>query len=442
MANKHLAKRKRSLKAMGRRGLSLFLSLVMTLSLVQIGAFATGSDGTDQIGKYFEYDDKGKTTGEKLDSSLKSIEGDSITMQKNITAVDKDTFNINLIVTTKEKLEDIKLSPDAAVVLVLDASYSMIWNGNQQNNNVPLADQRLTKAKTAAQQFVDNFVTDADGAKRMISVVSFCNTATCNIGWTDAAESTAKADEVKSAISGIQAGSSTNIDGGLLLAYNLLGSSQVEDISSRFVVLLTDGSPNYKAIASESTETISGTNGSGWNQLTTKECADAAAATASSIKSDRKAAIYTLAFAAANDTCYTSWEDVTVHCTQQGWHFHGFDLYKGEHDYTEQRQVSVTIGEWLANSVASTGCARNATTGDQVSIGFDEIVKQIKTLLQAWQVTDPMAQYINYEGLVHPVSGRPATNSNVTYDETQKTLTWNLWQEQPTSDGQTPATYT
>ena len=37
----------RSLKMTGRRGLSLFLSLVMMISLVQIGAFAAGSNAIE-----------------------------------------------------------------------------------------------------------------------------------------------------------------------------------------------------------------------------------------------------------------------------------------------------------------------------------------------------------------------------------------------------------
>ena len=50
MANKHLAKKHRSLKAMGRRGLSLFLAMVMTVSLIQIGVSAV-SDADTQASK-------------------------------------------------------------------------------------------------------------------------------------------------------------------------------------------------------------------------------------------------------------------------------------------------------------------------------------------------------------------------------------------------------
>ena len=40
MGNKRLKKRAYSLKGLGRRGLSLLMAMVMTLSLVQISAFA------------------------------------------------------------------------------------------------------------------------------------------------------------------------------------------------------------------------------------------------------------------------------------------------------------------------------------------------------------------------------------------------------------------
>ena len=40
MGNKRLKKRAHSLKGLSRRGLSLLMAMVMTLSLVQISAFA------------------------------------------------------------------------------------------------------------------------------------------------------------------------------------------------------------------------------------------------------------------------------------------------------------------------------------------------------------------------------------------------------------------
>ena len=44
MGNKRLKKRAYSLKGLGRRGLSLLMAMVMTLSLVQISAFATDGE--------------------------------------------------------------------------------------------------------------------------------------------------------------------------------------------------------------------------------------------------------------------------------------------------------------------------------------------------------------------------------------------------------------
>ena len=46
MGNKRLKKREHSLKGLGRRGLSLLMAMVMTLSLVQISAFATDEEKT------------------------------------------------------------------------------------------------------------------------------------------------------------------------------------------------------------------------------------------------------------------------------------------------------------------------------------------------------------------------------------------------------------
>lgn len=49
MGNKRLKKRAYSLKGLGRRGLSLLMAMVMTLSLVQISAFATDGEENDTL---------------------------------------------------------------------------------------------------------------------------------------------------------------------------------------------------------------------------------------------------------------------------------------------------------------------------------------------------------------------------------------------------------
>lgn len=248
-------------KNLGRRALSLFLSFVMVLSLVQVGAFAAAVEGQDQIGDYAAYDDAGEPTGGKIaweNGSTKAIEDGTVTMTKDITAAGKDTFNITLVVTTQEKLEEVPMSPDAAVVLVMDASASMLGSDTSEDgleydhdtglwsSTVPTADQRLTKAKTAAGAFVDSFAANANGAKRYVSVVKFNTNADTVVGWTDAA-SEANRTAIKTGINGITVDSATNVDAGLQLAYNLLGAEEVKDVASRFVVLLTDGAPNATA---------------------------------------------------------------------------------------------------------------------------------------------------------------------------------------------------
>ena len=256
-----------------KRSLSLLLALVMCLSLVNISAFAAG--GSDwQIGSYAGYDAQtGEANGESYTSkenATQNLEADGVTMQKNISATaTENQFNIELIVTTQEQLSEIPLSPDAAVVLVIDASNSMNYNdngcseycyyyghkdafheGTTYRGAWPIEfETRLPKAKTAAINFVDDFVEGAGEASRMISVVSFNGDAKTEIGWTESNVNLNAIgwgddiEDVKNAIKNISTDSDTNIEDGLQRAYDLLGQESVRNIKSRYVILLTDGAP-------------------------------------------------------------------------------------------------------------------------------------------------------------------------------------------------------
>lgn len=433
-------------KNLGRRALSLFLSFVMVLSLVQVGAFAAGVEGQDQIGDYTAYDDAGEPTGEKIawaNGSKKAIEDGTVTMTKDITAAGKDTFNIKLVVTTQEKLEEVPMSPDAAVVLVMDASDSMkktVDGKDTDNSN----DQRLTKAKASAGEFVDNFAADANGAKRYVSVVKFNTNADTVVGWTDAAASETARNAIKTGINGITTDAATNVEAGLQLAYNLLGAEDVKNVASRFVVLLTDGAPVGHKLNDGDLDSVPGTYSSDWRSETyVKESADKGTAVAGKIKTDRKATLYTLAFASDTDVIYNGYEkDTSYWCDGDGSHQYGHGPWpstcKGRpHEVKQSEYVreKLTVGDWLKNSIASSSeCHRNATTGQQLSISFGQIIEQIKKLMQAWQVTDPMSAMVEYKGLVG------AANTNVSVDG-NGVLTWNLWKEKASYDEKS-GTYT
>ena len=184
---------KRSLKMTGRRGLSLFLSLVMMISLVQIGAFA--ANGNTQAKRtqaekqidgqseplYYSYDASTGTWSATGDTqSWVSYEGGKVQASKAIqpTGVENE-FQIDLTVKTSEEIS--KLSASTATVLVMDMSNSMKRNGNDSREN------RDDWARAAAKDFLDTYhVSDSDnGARRMVSIVEFGSNAKTVYGWHD-----------------------------------------------------------------------------------------------------------------------------------------------------------------------------------------------------------------------------------------------------------------
>lgn len=408
-----------------KRVLSVLLTLIMILGLLPTSVFAY--DNSWQVGSYVGYDAAtGQKTGEQYataEEATQVLEKDGVTMQKNISAAGTENlFNIDLIVTTQEQLEEIPMSPDAAVVLVIDSSYSMNYNDDGcdaycKKNNLgsgiypysgilgtsyrymsheayhensgssyftawPVeSERRITKAKAAASDFVDDFTSEAGDAKRLVSVVSFNGDAEVNQGWTESA------DAAKTAISRITTDSSTNIEDGLQKAYDLLGRQEVQGIKSKYVILLTDGAP-----------TTSNQRGS----RSTRDYAEDAAAVAQKIRVDRQATLYTLAYAVADENLYGN----------------------------------VTVGQWLENDIASKDCAYNAVNGDQISISLDDIMETISKLMQAWRVTDPMGTYMK-----NPTITSRKDNDVVSVGS-DGTILWNLWLDTPEVSGSSPKTYT
>lgn len=108
MGNKRLKKRAYSLKGLGRRGLSMLMAMVMTLSLVQISAFATDGEENDTL----------------KPGSLKDNNGHNITLSKTAERVGDTEWKV----TVKADIGDtpIKQQP-LDVVFVLDRSGSMNW---------------------------------------------------------------------------------------------------------------------------------------------------------------------------------------------------------------------------------------------------------------------------------------------------------------------------
>ena len=108
MGNKRLKKRAYSLKGLGRRGLSMLMAMVMTLSLVQISAFATDGEENDTL--------KPQAVTDKNDHG--------ITLSKTAERVGDTEWKVTVKADIGET--PIKQQP-LDVVFVLDKSGSMMW---------------------------------------------------------------------------------------------------------------------------------------------------------------------------------------------------------------------------------------------------------------------------------------------------------------------------
>ena len=108
MGNKRLKKRAYSLKGLGRRGLSMLMAMVMTLSLVQISAFATDGEENDTL----------------KPQAVADNNGHNITLSKTAERVGDTEWKVTVKADIGET--PIKQQP-LDVVFVLDRSGSMMW---------------------------------------------------------------------------------------------------------------------------------------------------------------------------------------------------------------------------------------------------------------------------------------------------------------------------
>ena len=111
MGNKRLKKREHSLKGLGRRGLSLLMAMVMTLSLVQISAFAE--------------EDVAENQPDPLKpETVKNVNDHGIDLTKTAERVGDTEWEV----TVRADIGDTKIKQQPLdVVFVLDKSGSMMY---------------------------------------------------------------------------------------------------------------------------------------------------------------------------------------------------------------------------------------------------------------------------------------------------------------------------
>lgn len=380
---------------------ALFLSAMLIVGMIPLSAGATTPNRTGNQTSASQIVKSGGTVTahDGLVSASKTIQG---TDTENV-------FDITLNVTTTEDIKQLDISPDAAVVLVMDVSNSMkeTVDGKETHNK---ANQRITKAKEAAQDFLESYVKDAGDAKRLVSVVEFGSNVKTVSGWVNAnAGNNQVSTEASSAVEKTEVNfrigtdwwdfpvyddGGTNIEGGLMMARNLLGDSAVSDIKNVYVVMLTDGVPTFH-VDHDSTRTdfIWGSEG-GRDHATRDDYKDVPGIAA---QIQQNATLYTISYATSRDNSEVGGD---------------------------------TITEWLS-SFANQNF--DATNNEQLVLSFENIAQIIQNAAKAWITTDPMGDHIVFDTDYNANNGfvtNGSTSAVRSFDPNTNTVSWDLKKDQ------------
>ena len=228
MAKHYSGKRAAGRKPVGKRALSLLMALVMSLSLVQITAFAV-----EEITNY-RVVEQGK---EVSDNGL-------VTIKKTATPTGGNQFDITLSVTVKKTEETTVTNNPAHIVLVMDRSNSM------ENNP-----GRFSSARTAAKTFVNALLKGNDAENdngNRIAVVGFGTEADTGTafskdvdqlnGWIDDATTRYSGQNDRGKWNSQWGG--TNIQAGIHEAQRLLDNDK-NFTGKKIIVVFSDGEPTY-----------------------------------------------------------------------------------------------------------------------------------------------------------------------------------------------------
>ena len=248
-----------------RRGLAWVLVLCMVFSLVPGAAIpARAEQNAPTVNGY--YDNSGNWVEGGTGTVTHDVDGTDVTLSKTAQAVEgmENTYDITLTVKTSTS-SSVKTN-SGAVVLVIDTSSSMksctecgqrdkhssgcvhYVSGWNSNNDVTAAQNRLTAAKAAAKDFLASYAGSDANATRMLAIVTFDGGYRTNMSWSNVAGGSGSNsyNSARDIIDGLGYAQGTNMEGGLKLALDLLGSDAVSGFGSMNVVLLSDGAPSQR----------------------------------------------------------------------------------------------------------------------------------------------------------------------------------------------------
>ena len=389
---------------MRKRILSACMALCLMLTMLPVSALAAdppATDGSTQIeGSYYTYDPQDHEFSpdgdEDPEVTNRSYEP-NVTISKEIQATDvENQFDITLTVKTDEAIEVSTKEPDAAIVLVIDVSTSMDycascgqfyghahWCENQDQT-------RLDAAKEAAKDFLADYAQGAEGAARYVSVIAYSDAsgghwskgATAVVqDWVDVSSGNAlyTINEEIDNIDSYTDRNGTNTDAGLEAAEDQLQERDVQNIDNKFLLLLTDGEPN-RSTGDELDWRAGYVLPDGYPQDNYR---------GESYTNPARRAMY----------------------------------IRNELD-TEFYSISYTAGSSVSGWMKSfSDLCVTADNGDDLSIAFEDIIFRLQLTVDAWKVTDPMGEYIEYEGVENANSH---ANGAVSYNRNRDTLTWDL----------------
>ena len=378
-----------------KKALALILTLIMVLGLMPAALAATAPESQQQIGNYAHADDTDGTLGEPTEGipSEKTLEDGKVIISKNIAATQtENVFDITLTVKTTEEIKEVTSeTADAAVVLVIDISNSM---------------SDMANAQKAAQAFINSFApAEGDTSTRKIAIVAFGTYAYQISGWVDASTLKTVSGEVHSTISGVKPNinedtGGTNMHAGLLKASELLKDSAISSISNKNVLLFTDGVPTYHIKNNDEL------GGSGNIELLSQQIEHDNHAKVETTVRDNFSGIGKYAVYLGNERIYCE----SYRCPLYG--SDGWFSYGGE-----------AVKNWLKSLKSSDGtsfAAYSTSNASELANIFKSISELIKLKAQAWQLTDPMGDNIEFvQFLDANIDNKQATQSG-------GTISWDL----------------
>ena len=340
-----------------------------------------------------------------------SFDSGAVKISKTIAGTaNENEFDINLKVVTTGEVTTNKVN----AVIVIDTSGSMADNG------------RLTKAKEAAKTFVNTVLPKSSGNTNKVGLVEFYD----GIGVVQ--DLTNNKNTINGKIDNLEEGGGTFIQAGIIKAQQMLNGSNADAGAKKYIILLSDGAPTYsytahKAVFSDEIKQVSGVippnykitefkdqvygNGSQYNFYnqyelningTKVKVKDHGVPTISQAILTKNAGI----------------EIYSIGCDLQ-------DQYIYRDLVATKAQAQFTL-----SNCASGSDHYKDVTADDLKTTFENIGKKIVET-KAGIVTDPMGNYINFNGFVN-------NTANVsTYNAANKSFDWDLTKSTYVKNGST-----